>query len=211
MQQHILNNKSIVNQRFPDLLVAIVVSVMTVSAAADNNVRLQLTAGQSNPVLNPWALPQDGSQQYQENQGDAQYSGYRFVTPEILESLKQQQIQSQQVPGNGSRYQYGPPQSMPSQPGPGQSMQGYYGYPSVGSPAGPPAGTGSSNPLYNLPDVMHQGESFPWLPNAAVGGIPPINVQPLTEDNTAREAEQGFKQNKDNVFNPFTFGPNGNL
>jgi len=211
MQQHIFNNKFIAKLMF-SLLVTIAVSIVTVSAAADNNVRLQLVAGQSNP----WALPQDRSQQYPENQADTRYPGYRFVTPEILESLKQQQIQNQQVPGNGSKYQYRPPQSMPPQSDLGQSMHDYYGY--------PPAGMDSLNPLYDAPllsplshgmghgtDLMQRGEPFPWLPDAATGGIPPMNVQPFTENNSTPEAENGFKQDNDNVFNPFTFGPNGNL
>jgi len=220
LMQHRIINKFAVNLVF-SLLVTIVVSAMTVSVAADNTIHQQLpqyslllAGGQSNP----WALPQapedtqgfqyppqDTNQQYPGNRADIQYPGFRFVTPEILESLKQQQMQSQRIPGDYLKRQYSSPPSMPLQRMQRLPAQEYYGYP-------PPAGTGSSNPLYDVPavspwgngpDVLYQGESFPWLPDAAIGGIPPIPVQPFPENNERRETG--------NVFNPFTFGPNGNL
>jgi len=228
MQHCTINNKFTASRVFR-LFATIAVSAMTVSAAADNSIHqqlphysLQLAGGQSNPWVLPQApentpgfqrSPYDRYQQYPGNQADTQYPGYRFVTPEILESLKQQQMQMQQVPGNHSNHQYRLQPSMPLQPGPGQPVQDYYGYP-------PGGGMGFSNPLYdapavspwgNGPDVLYQGESYPWIPDAAIGGIPPIPVQPWTKNNESRKLGNGSKQNENNVFNPFIFGPNGNL
>lgn len=220
------------NNKFTVYLVISLLVTIAVSAHADNNIRQQLPADYSLQLAggqyNPWALPpkpektpgfkrpsQGRNQQYQTKQGDFQYSSPRFVTPEILESIKQQQMETQQVPGNYPRRQYrvprqvNPPELMPTQP--------YYGRPPGGMGMG---GMGSSNPLYDVPavspwgkgpDVLYRGESFPWLPNEAIGGFPPIPVQPFTENNGAYEEEKGFLQNKNKVFNPFTFGPNGNL
>lgn len=210
MQHRMINNK------FSVSLVFSLLATLAVSAVAGNSG-------------NPWALPpapetpalfqapgfqhapQYGHQQYQDDQTNIQYPGYRFVTPEILNSLKQQQMQTQQVPGNFPYRQYrrqSTPQQLMSEP----PVQGYYGL--------SPAPTGFTNPLYDTPavspwgsgpDVIYRGESFPWVPDAAIGGIPPMNVSPFINNNGQGAVESGSGQNQPNVFNPFTFGPNGNL
>ena len=220
MQHRMINNKFTVS------LVFSLLATLAVPAVAGNSG-------------NPWALPQPpekvpdfqrspqyGNQPYYKDQTDIQYPGFRFVTPEILESLKQQQIQTQQVPGNDPyrRYRRPPPpqpqQQLMSEP----PMQEHYGF--------PPTGMGFSNPLYDTPavspwgsgpDVMYRGESFPWVPDAAIGGIPPMNVTPFTgsdegsnwggngENNEKGNVGSGRAPVRNNVFNPFTFGPNGNL
>jgi hypothetical protein len=215
-----------INNKFTMSLMYSLLATVAVSAMAGSNTGQPLSpyslllAGSSS---NPWALPpapekapnfqrspQYGNQPYQEDQTDIQYPGFRFVTPEILESLKQQQMQTQQVqrgyPYRQYNAQQSPPQLMSEPP------QGYYGFP---SPA-----AGFANPLYdtpavspwgNGPDVMYRGQSFPWVPDAAIGGIPPMNVQPFTGNSEMYEAGPGRKQGQNNIFNPFTFGPNGNL
>ena len=233
MQYRVTYNKFTVH-----LVLSLFVTI-TMSAHAENSryqplpdYSLPLAGGQSNP----WALPQepehtqgfqrsprDRERQYQGGRAETpRYRGYRFVTPEILESLKRQQMQTQQVPSDfpNQHYsaprtmppQYMPPQYMPPQYMPGRPGQGYYDYPS--------GGMGSSNPLFDVPsvspwgsgpDVLYRGESFPWLPDAAIGGIPPIHVQPFDENSKSRESDDGLKPKGSNVFNPFTFGPNGNL
>ena len=225
MQHHMINNKFILSLMFSLL------AMVTVSAMAGSNVRQPISpyslllAGGSG---NPWALPQApektpdfrhspqyGNQQYQEDQTDIQYPGFRFVTPEILESLKQQQMRTQQIPNGYPYRQYRnqpsssrAPQQLMSEP----PVQGYYGFPSTGM--------GFANPLYDSPavspwgmgpDVMYRGQSFPWLPDAAIGGIPPMSVQPFSENTETRDTESGRRQEQNDVFNPFTFGPNGNL
>ena len=141
----------------------------------------------ANVQVNPWQLPQEpvgtpGFEQlpkYQRrpDQNDQQAGQYqskhnqmgRFVTPEILESLKHQQTRTQIMPGNTQRYRRLPQQSMPYQPAPG-----VYGAPS--------SGMGNPNPLYDAPAVSPWGNgsdllycaqsmpdsapgSFPWDPN----------------------------------------------
>jgi len=206
MQHRMINNK---------FSVSLVFSLLATLAAT-------AVAGNSG---NPWALPpapekaptfqhapQYGQQQYQGDQTNIQYPGYRFVTPEILNSLKQQQMQTQQVPGNYPHRQYRrqpvqPPQLVSEPP-----MQEYYGL--------PPASMGFATPLYDAPavspwgsgpDVIYRGESFPWVPDAAIGGIPPMNVSPFIGSNEKGDVESGRIPMQNNVFNPFTFGPNGNL
>ncbi len=223
MQHYMINNKLIMSLMF-SLLATVAVSTMAGGNARQplSPYSLLLAGGSSNP----WALPQApeeapsfrrspqySNRRYQEDQTDIQYPGFRFVTPEILESLKQQQMQMQQTPRRYPYRQYRaqpspPQQQLMSEP----PVQDYYGFPSTGM--------GSSNPLYdtpavspwgNGPDVMYRGESFPWVPDAAIGGFPPMNVQPFTENTETRETESGRRREQNNVFNPFTFGPNGNL
>lgn len=195
---------------------------------ADSNVyqpvpqySLQLVAGQSNPWLLPEKqepapnyrpLPKYQSQQYQGDENKRQQyqgteinkygQGYRFVTPEILESLKQQQIQNQLMPGDRQNQKYIPR----------QYNQGNYGYPSnsmrysdpvYSSPVVSPWGSG--------PEVLYRGESFPWVPNEAIGGIPPIHVPSIGEDSYLGKSNNAEKQKEINIFNPFTFIQDGNL
>jgi hypothetical protein len=218
-----------INKKFAVSLASSLLAMIAVSVTAESNTHQPfsqyslLLAGRS---TNPWALPpaperapnfqrppRYRNQQYQNDQTDVQYPGFRFVTPEILESLKQTQMRTQQSPGRSSnrrsyRYQQSVPPQMMSEP----PVPGYYGFPSTTM--------GAPNPLYDVPavspwgngpDVLYRGESFPWVPDAAIGGIPPMNVEPYIENNATGDVESESKQYRDNVFNPFTFGSNGNL
>ena len=91
--------------------------------------------------------------QYQDRQVEKHKRGFRFVTPEILESLKQQQIQTQQMTENIQHPLL-----------PHQSIQNY-DYPSFG--------TGFKNPLYDTPtaspwssgpDILYGGKMYPFVP-----------------------------------------------
>lgn len=135
----------------------------------------------------------------------------RFVTPEILESLKRQQQQHQIMPENQQYNRPVPRQFMQMQPGSGLPGQGSYVYPSYS--------TGSANPLYDTPavspwgdgsDVLYRGESFPMVPSEALGGFPPMHV-PSYGMNKYKNSESGelFETDEHKVFNPFTFLPNG--
>lgn len=190
--------------------------------------------------LNPWQLPQKPentpgfdhlpkyqSQPYQEQQQAGQYQNRRnqmgrFVTPEILESLKQQQMRTQAMPGSTQENQYLPRQPMSYQSAPGGYGYGApsYGMNNPGSLYGSPSyGISNPNPLYNAPavspwgngaDILYRGESFPgsapgvspWVPAEAVGGLPPMHVPAFGESGNSDV------QNPENVFNPFNFVPN---
>ena len=153
----------------------------------------------------------------------------QFVTPDILESLKQQQRMYQTMPGNqphmndrrrsqsqpymdmtmnGSRH----PQAQPFMQMPLNSRlpgQGIYSAPSYGA--------GGANPLYdtpavspwgNGPDVLYRGESLPMVPSEALGGFSPMHVPSFgmnTYKNTGPDVPVGADES--NVFNPFTFLP----
>ncbi len=123
----------------------------------------QLLAGQ----WNPWVLPEVPektmgfqcpaewqSEQSQDGTAGTQGQGRapefkkrlsgRFVTPDILESLKQQQIQTQMTPSNESYRQLRPQQPVTRLP-----EKSYYGNPAYGM--------GSANPLYDVPTVSPWG------------------------------------------------------
>ena len=247
------------------LLLSIAVTAHTEEAIAQviPHDSLQLAANQGNP----WALPEaeDKSQYGQFPGHDTQKKnpvfkqrGYRFVTPEILESLKQQQMLYQQIPGYDQRpgyeqrrarpYQSRPGQLVPTPLMPGLSMKGpsLYQSPMQRSYGLPPDGMSYSNPMYDIPEVspwgsdsnlLQRGGSFPWMPDAAVGGLPPIHVQPFGDDafSNSHGFDQAWPEEKtnnqggvtmpllpsmqmplqnapqNNIFNPFSFGPNGNL
>jgi len=126
---------------------------------------------------NPWVLPQahnsatgfqhmpkSWGQQNQGRQIEQHDRGFRFVTPEILASLKQQQIQSQLMTENKPR---------PLMPR--QSIQNY---------ASPSSGMGFTNPLYDTPavspwssgsDILYGGESSPFVPEEAIAGLSPFH------------------------------------
>lgn len=83
--------------------------IIATTAIADNYIyqdSLRFEADQSNP----WALPitpqrfqeipRYWRQQFQDRHIQKYNPGFRFVTPEILESLKQQQTQIQLMPEN---------------------------------------------------------------------------------------------------------------
>jgi hypothetical protein len=178
----------------------------------------QFNDGQSNPRrTNPWLLPETSeksrgfqqypdyqAQQYTDNQQsqdkqhiDKQAQIFRFVTPEILESLKQQQTQSQLMPGSDYNSR--------------QPASGRYGY--------SPYGMGYSDPIYDVPavspwgsgpDVLYRGGSNPWVPNEAIGGIPPISIPSYDQYSYQDDTNSTEKQKKYDVFNPFTLLPNGN-
>ena len=239
MQHRIIYNKFNLSWVF-SLPMLITAAAMAGSNKADSNnsqYSLQLTSEHSNP----WVLPQapDSHSGYQQwpkyyNQDDRQQRqnqkkqnkvwrnpGERFVTPEFLESLKQQQRQNQLMPGDG-RYQQRQrpsPQSMWQQP-----LQGNYSNPSYEM--------GHANPLYDAPavspwgggaDVLYRGESFPMIPNEAIGGIPPLYTpsiggssygnSPWGESNSADENNVDInslgRRKQNNVFNPFSFLTDG--
>ena len=262
LMQRRLIYKIVTRSLMSGLLMANVVMADVVTSDSDTEKSLlkqspRLLAGQ----WNPWVLPaapeettgfqcpadwQSGQTQGKSmgTQGQDQPPEFqkslsgRFVTPGILESLKQQQIQTQMTPSYGSYRQLRPRQPMSQQPMPQQPVTRlpgksyYYGEPSYGM--------GSVNPLYDAPavspwgggpDVIYRGQSFPdsfsgvmpgssspWVPNEAVGGLPPIHVPPfagssnwreLNSTNTNNAEAENIEKRKDsNVFNPFTFRPN---
>lgn len=185
--------------------------VVASTAVADNNIaqpRADYSMQLAAEAVNPWLLPepQDDRQgfkkfpDYQSQQGntdknDRQIQGYRFVTPEILESLRQQQKQNQLLQDKSQNPQY-----MPRQPGPG-----YYGYPPYpnpfyDTPAIAPWGSGS--------DSLYQGGSLPWVPSEAIGGISPISPMPPMYhygENSSLVDSNTEKRKENIVFNPFTF------
>jgi len=135
----------------------------------------------------------------------------QFVSPEFLESLKQQQQRHQVMPENQQYHQPVPRQFMQMQPGSGLPGQGLYGYPSYG--------TSYANPLYDTPAVspwgdgsnlLHSGESFPMVPSEALGGFSPMHVPSFGMNKYKNsESDELFETDENNVFNPFTFLPNG--
>ena len=178
---------------------------ITTLAVADSPISpysLQLTAERGNP----WAWPQtpknDSDFQKKPKSWGPHYPGmqrqqynqdFRFVTPEILESLKQQQSQNQMTPENKQPYK------------PQRSTRNY-SYPSLGM--------GYTNPLYDTPTVspwstdsnlLYSGDSFPMAPKEAIGGFSPFQVMPFSDMNGADESGNS------NIFNPFSFGRYGNL
>ncbi len=184
---------------------------------------------------NPWALPETSEKflNFQQStkfrkQPDraGKYSMDRFVTPEILESLKQQQMQIQMMPRN--RQDNRPIRrrlpTMPSMLPQAWSLppeQGRYGL------------MGTVNPLYDTPvvspwgsgpDIIYRGEVLPdslsGVPNEAIGGLPPIHIPPLGDTRFDVQPFSEFGNEfsnmatgnqplvEENVFNPFTFLPN---
>ena len=139
--------------------------------------------------------PKTWRPQYQSRQIEKYNRGFRFVTPEILESLKQQQIQTQLMTENKQR---------PLMPR--QSIQNY-GYPS--------SGMGFTNPLYDTPavspwssgsDILYGGESSPFVPKEAIGGLSPFHIPPFAKNNGVYESGNTDILKETNVFNPFNFG-----
>ena len=183
----------------------------------------------------PYGKPSYGKPMGTQEQGRPiefkQHLGGRFVTPGILESLKQQQIQTQMTPAYEPHRQLRPRQRMQQQPVTRSAEKNYY----YGEPS---YGMGTVNPLFDAPavspwgsgpDVIYRGQSFPdsfsgvlpdsspWVPNEAIGGLPPIHVPPFEAGSNWRElnsagsnnaeAENIEKRTENNVFNPFTFAP----
>ena len=172
-----------------------------------------LAQGQ-NGYSNPWALPpkrpsKQDETHWPEHHGHQQPQAFelqtprseRFVTPEILQSLKQQQTQTQQV--------------MPLQQ---NENRNYYSNqrPQYGAPS---YGMGYSPQGYDVPmaspwaeglELFQQGQSLPMVPDAAIGGIPPMQTPIFGDDSFDGIYDYG-DQHKDNVFNPYTFIPNEDL
>lgn len=234
MQRRIINNKVTTN-----LLIGLLVAV-TSTVFADDSIRkgqayeIMLAGNQSNP----WALPpvpDEPQPEFRQPARDLYYqypdnkkiptdefgsyndrpnqfkpgTGSRFVTPETLESLKQQQTRQQ---GVRPRSQY--PRSSDYY----SNTQRYDSYPQ--------SGMGYTNPLYDVPavspwgngsDVLYRGTELPSIPDAALGGIPPIHTSPYIENDgglyrneATQPAENASKPKRDTLFNPFTFAPYGN-
>lgn len=147
----------------------------------------------------------------------------RFVTPQILESLKQQQTLNQMMPENRYYSPYdsyrrgGVQRSMGSFSQGGGSQSGYY----QNNITGPAYGAGAVNPLYEAPavspwgmgvDVLNQGGSFPMVPSEAIGGISPMYVPSYGMDNYNENGSYKHLESNDaQVFNPFTFLPNSGI
>jgi hypothetical protein len=189
---------------------------------------------QANRQTNPWTLPQQlvdpqDFQQPQKYYGQAGSAGGRqqqrqvqrgrFVTPEFLESLKQQQKRYQLMPDDrAQRQQQGQQQRHSSRYKPAQPA---FGLPGQGGAGYPLFGPGSSNPLYEAPavspwgsgaDVLYRGESYPLVPNEAIGGFAPMPTSAFGMNN--RENNNSVEPpltDENNVFNPFTFLPNSGL
>ena len=145
--------------------------IISLTATADSNnyqYSVPLTGGQSNP----WAVPQvaENPPRFQQapryqNQQNQQYQGRsyqnktyqadRFVTPEFLEALKQQQTQMQMMPDNGQIPQYAPEQWKLQKPG---SNLPESNFPGPGSYTYPSYGMDYMDPLYDTPAVT------PWSP-----------------------------------------------
>ena len=164
----------------------------------------QLAAVRGNTSI--WAVPQTPDntssfqqryqfqgQQYQGRQRQQTNQNFRFVTPEILESLKQQQTQNQLTPENKQPLK------------PQQSIQNY-NYPALAM--------GLTNPLYDTPavspwssgsDNLYGGESFPLDSKEAIGRFSPFQIMPFGGMNGIGES------GNTKGFNPFNFGPYSNL
>ena len=174
---------------------------------------------------NPWAVPEKqapkqkqqpsfrGVPQNQNQQPNSEQLNYRrqdrFVTPEILESLKQQQTNNQLTPNN--QY-YGDNRSRqmrpPQRP---QQLPQQYGVPSYGMGyMQPMQDVPRVSPWANTPDILYQGESFPMVPDEAIGGLPPMQM-PLFGTDGANDMYAPGIQQQNKGFNPFTFIPNGDL
>jgi len=139
--------------------------------------------------------PKPRRPQYQDSRIEKYKRGSRFVTPETLESLKQQQIQTQLMPENKQR---------PLMPR--QSIQ-HYAYPS--------SGMGLTNPLYDTPavspwasgsNILYGGISSPFVPKEAVGGLSPIHIPPFANNNGVYESGNTNIQKETNAFMPYNFG-----
>lgn len=151
-------------------------------------------------------MPEYRNQRYGSDQRNNRMKRDRFVTPDILRSLNQQQIQNQSAPKDEDERQ-----SM-SKP----QLQRQYNMPPYGAP---PYGMGYSPPVYDMPytspwannlDILYQDESLPLVPNEAIGGIPPMQTPLFGGDNLGGVYTPEL-QNGNKVFNPFTFIPNDDL
>jgi len=168
----------------------------------------------------------------QQSYGNWPPSQSRFVTPETLESLKKQQRRMQQIydPGqySGPHYRYeGNPGVRPMMRSP--SLYTPYG----GSLYSTPYGAGGYNPLFDSPmsspwltdpGAMFRGQSFSYVPDEAIGGIPPMRTpvygpgrmptglsDGMMSDSLQDPAGDIIDEVPEKVFNPFTFLPDSSL
>ena len=127
----------------------------------------------------------------------------RYVTPDIIESLNRQEAEYYSRLNGEKGQNFAPDYQVPSF---GRYPQGY--------PAQPAYGTGSLNPAFDVPavspwgdtpDVFYRGEEFPWMPNEAIGGVPPIHVPPFSGNSGLGEVNDSAGRTENKVFNPFTF------
>jgi hypothetical protein len=192
-------------KQFTIRLVCGLMVCITTLAVADSPIppySIQLTAERGNP----WAWPQtpenDSDFQKEPRPWEPNYPGmqrqqynqnFRFVTPEILESLKQQQSQSQMMPENKPSLK--PQQSIQNYRYPSFGMG--YTNPSYRTPTAPPWGTDSN--------LLYSGDSFPMPPKEAIDGFSPFQAMPFSDMNDADDSGSS------NIFNPFSFGRYGNL
>jgi hypothetical protein len=207
---------------------------------------------------NPWAIPEPAKPEYghfperparhqrndtpanegQAGTGDKQpygdwaTSNDRFVTPEFLESLKNQQSRMQQTndPGQYSDRQY----RYDSYQGVRPTLRSPSRYtPYTGSPYQVPYGMGGYNPLFDSPmsspwltdpGAMFRGQSFSYVPDEAIGGIPPMRTPMYgpgrmpsglsdgkMSDSLQDSAGDFIGDVPGKVFNPYTFLPDSNL
>jgi hypothetical protein len=247
----IINNKLAASCVFTLLL------VITTAVPADSGYSSQLpqyssqVAAGSSYSRNRWAPPEKpeatvgfmrfpgySQKPYQQRNKDIDrqykdksFTGGRFVTPQILERLKQQQTRNQQVPRYQRNERYLP--SSPTSESNKSLIQGTDDYPSCD--------VGNVNSLYDIstvspwgsgPDVIYRGESFPdtysnsipgaytgvfpnaspWGPSAVVGGTAPMNAPIYEYDHYSGEIKGFDDQNKtyrwqNNAFKPFGFMP----
>jgi hypothetical protein len=127
----------------------------------------------------------------------------RYVTPDIIESLNRQEAQHYSRLNGGKGQNFAPDYQVPS----------YGRYPQEHS-APPAYGMGSLNPAFDVPavspwgdtpDVLYRGEEFPWMPNEAIGGVPPIHVPPFSGNSGLGGVDDSAGRTENKVFNPFTF------
>jgi len=146
------------------------------------------------------------------NQGQVENSTHeRYVTQDVIDLLNRQEAHHYSRLNNEEEQYYRNPQA--------PSPRGRYNQYSQGYSASPSYGMGSVNPAYDVPtvspwgetpDVMSGGEEFPWMPNEAIGGVPPIYVPPFVGDSRPDNVDGSSGGMGNEVFNPFTFLQNEN-
>jgi len=160
---------------------------------------------------NPWLIPKPPEEtlrfeqparfRQHPNRSD-RYQMNRFVTPEILQSLKQQQMQTQLMQ-NDRRHNQRYDQQQRQLPYNSSLRQSMPLFPEQNNFASPSYGMGYANPLFdapavspwgNSPDLIYRGESLPgtftdgateympWTQGDALGGLPPMYVPPGGEN-----------------------------
>lgn len=119
----------------------------------------------------------------------------RFVTPEILDSIKQQQMRMQKTPLPWQQYY------TPRTQRRGYQQNSQPQYPSWSSSVTLPVAP------YALRDesLLYNGDSIPQIPDAALGGLPPLNVfETLPPELSGRRGSL-------RTFDPYSFGPFGDF